>query len=198
MSSRSTRIAFMIAAAASLAAVAALVSDGVATLRGGLDRADVVSLGAPESARVSGETSAGSLEGSDRWRSGASAILARNIFDSSAGPVAPAFGEGGARWRGGGVGPCGEDGIRVFATVTDADPTRSLALIADGDGAPRLAAEGERFADRVVERIGWRYVLIEGGDETSCYVDLYGIDDVVYQPVDRSGRESMRGGAEGI
>jgi hypothetical protein len=133
---------------------------------------------------------------------GGSPILARNIFDSATGPILGTRG-GGSKPRDGaaaggapmpGLRPCRIDGVRVVTAVASSDPGGSFALISvgpEGAGSRVYVGEGDDLGGLTVAGIGWRFVILERSPLDRCYLDLYGLDDVVYLSDARRGAVAL-------
>ncbi len=116
----------------------------------------------------------------NRWSSpDGSAILDRNIFDSTYGPVSrviddPVESMGPEPIEGDlPIVPCTETSVKLLATVASRyDTAWSFASISDG-GESRLCRVGDDLDNRVVSGITWRYLFLMGTSD-ECYIDLFG------------------------
>ncbi|MCP4679075.1 MAG: hypothetical protein GY854_27010 [Deltaproteobacteria bacterium] len=116
----------------------------------------------------------------NRWSSpNGSAILDRNIFDSTYGPVSdvvedPVETMGPEPIEGDlPIVPCTETSIKLLATVASRyDISWSFASITEGSES-RLCRVGDELDNRVVSGITWRYLFLMGTSD-ECYIDLFG------------------------
>ncbi len=97
-------------------------------------------------------------------RRDASAILARNIFDSTLGPVVNSPPQA--------PGPCA-DGLQLVATVATRAAGWSLAAIRVG-GTTVLYREGQPLGMHRVSRIGWGHALLESAAGATCDLSMFG------------------------
>ena len=105
-------------------------------------------------------------------------ILARNIFDSTFGPVTPADVEIGddlpAVSTDGDLPlvPCTDGKYQLLATVASSrDPAWSFATVAVNN-EQELYRVGDAIDDRTVSNITWRYLFLRGSTD-ECYLDLF-------------------------
>ena len=192
------KIGFWLAAGISFCATASLVVGGAATLLVE-DLADGPAAMSPELDRRVASNKMGVEMFSSA--SDGSPILERNMFDSAVGPISRGGvqdidgpGNGPDADPFGRVSPCPDDAPALFTSVATSTRESSIALLRESDDKVVTVAEGDVVGDYTVVRIGWRYVVLVSRRETSCYLDLYGLDDVVYLPVGDpvSGRRSGR------
>jgi hypothetical protein len=106
-------------------------------------------------------------------------ILARNIFDSSVGPILPGSGAPEPAEDNETldpselpVVPCPEGRYDLLATVASPGrPEWSFATVAV-DRQTTLCRVGHQVGDREVSNITWRYLFLRGATD-ECYVDLF-------------------------
>jgi general secretion pathway protein C len=97
-------------------------------------------------------------------RRDASAILARNVFDSTRGPIVNSPPQA--------PGPCA-DGLQLVATVATRAEGWSLAAIRVG-GTTVLYREGQPLGMHRVSRIGWGHALLESAGGVTCHLAMFG------------------------
>lgn len=105
------------------------------------------------------------------------AILARNIFDSTVGPIDPdgpdetAEAEEDDDFRTELI-PCDDRELKLLATVvSDTNEQWSFASLAEGKET-HLHRTGEQIGDRTIAEITWKYVFFEEEDGY-CYLDMF-------------------------
>ncbi len=104
------------------------------------------------------------------------AILDRNIFDSTLGPIDRDASNGVPEEAIDGdpkaLVPCDDQDLKLLATVvSDTDDQWSFASLAEGEET-HLHRAGEQIGDRTVAEITWQYVLFEEGGGY-CYLDMF-------------------------
>lgn len=114
----------------------------------------------------------------ETWTPDGSAILTRNIFDSTF-----LEGQGDDQPDSDDVDlmsneneiplvPCSDGKVNLLATVAaDNDPEWSFATISEGK-EPRLCRVGDRVGDKTVSWITWRYIFLKSASE-ECYLDMF-------------------------
>lgn len=106
------------------------------------------------------------------------AILARNIFDSSVGPIDPdapvevSVEEVAEEEKE--LLPCDDQELKLLATVvSDTNEQWSFASLVQGKER-HLHRAGDRVGDRTVADITWQYVFFEEEDGY-CYLDMFSV-----------------------
>jgi general secretion pathway protein C len=105
------------------------------------------------------------------------AILERNIFDSTVGPIdpdgrpdEPAKEDPDEPDE---LSPCDESNLKLLATVvSDSDDRWSFASLSEGQET-RLHRVGDKVGDQTVAGITWRYLFLEEESDL-CFLDLFG------------------------
>jgi len=185
---------FALVACGAVALAAWLVADAVRSLAA----RDPGAAAGPGAVEAPPADHAAPPAGRDPRRGDGSAILARNIFDSATGQIPGTRGWGSKPGEGAAAGgaplpglrPCRIDGVRVVTAVASSDPGGSFALISvgpEGAGSRVYVGEGDDLGGLTVAEIGWRFIILERSPLDRCYLDLYGLDDVVYLSDARRG-----------
>ena len=126
------------------------------------------------------------------------AILERNIFDSSQGPIDPDQPDPEEVEEELPTGPvdltvCDEDNLKLLSTVvSDADPQWSFASLQEGTDT-RMRRIGDTVGELTVADITWRYLLFEE-EHSFCYLDLFSENNLSKGHGKKSRRRRGRAG----